>query len=178
MLDYCSLYRKVLLVWCSMTLWEMPGSVFSSLDLKNFICFVFLQVKSASYIKCLPLFDTVCSSIDEAAKEKLAPFSTLSGDESYQNRDLEKVHLRSWLLKKWRCFFLLLFIRHPAKGRVGGCVVWHLRDSGETEIVWFLEPRFLRIFLFLSNYIKSLFGCLSDNVLKYLGFIILWKPTI
>ncbi|KAJ7003974.1 hypothetical protein D5086_006925 [Populus alba] len=31
------------------------------------------------------------SSIDEAAKEKLAPFSTLSGDESYQNRDLEKV---------------------------------------------------------------------------------------
>ncbi|KAK6935320.1 Hydroxymethylglutaryl-coenzyme A synthase, C-terminal domain [Dillenia turbinata] len=29
-------------------------------------------------------------SIDEAAKEKLAPFSSLSGDESYQNRDLEK----------------------------------------------------------------------------------------
>nr|ALD84319.1 hydroxymethylglutaryl-CoA synthase [Morus alba]AOV62768.1 hydroxymethylglutaryl-CoA synthase [Morus alba] len=31
------------------------------------------------------------SSIDEASKEKLAPFSTLSGDESYQSRDLEKV---------------------------------------------------------------------------------------
>lgn len=31
------------------------------------------------------------SSIDEAVQEKLAPFSTLSGDESYQNRDLEKV---------------------------------------------------------------------------------------
>ncbi|KDP25525.1 hypothetical protein JCGZ_20681 [Jatropha curcas] len=31
------------------------------------------------------------SSIDEAGKEKLAPFATLSGDESYQNRDLEKV---------------------------------------------------------------------------------------
>ncbi|KAJ6415268.1 hypothetical protein OIU84_004122 [Salix udensis] len=31
------------------------------------------------------------SSIDEAAKEKLTPFSTLSGDESYQSRDLEKV---------------------------------------------------------------------------------------
>ncbi|WCJ26146.1 Hydroxymethylglutaryl-CoA synthase [Euphorbia peplus] len=30
-------------------------------------------------------------SIDEAGKEKLAPFSTLSGDESYQSRDLEKV---------------------------------------------------------------------------------------
>lgn len=31
------------------------------------------------------------SSVDEAAKEKLGPFSTLSGDESYQSRDLEKV---------------------------------------------------------------------------------------
>lgn len=30
------------------------------------------------------------SSISEEAKEKLAPFSTLSGDESYQSRDLEK----------------------------------------------------------------------------------------
>lgn len=34
-----------------------------------------------------------CSSVDETGKEKLAPFSTLSGDESYQNRDLEKVWL-------------------------------------------------------------------------------------
>ncbi|KAF5729937.1 3-hydroxy-3-methylglutaryl Co-enzyme A synthase [Tripterygium wilfordii] len=31
------------------------------------------------------------SSVDESAKEKLAPFSALSGDESYQSRDLEKV---------------------------------------------------------------------------------------
>ncbi|XP_048320179.1 hydroxymethylglutaryl-CoA synthase [Ziziphus jujuba] len=31
------------------------------------------------------------SSIDEAAKEKLGAFSTLSGDESYSNRDLEKL---------------------------------------------------------------------------------------
>ncbi|XP_052171257.1 hydroxymethylglutaryl-CoA synthase-like [Diospyros lotus] len=30
------------------------------------------------------------SFIDAAAKEKLAPFSTLTGDESYQSRDLEK----------------------------------------------------------------------------------------
>ncbi|KAI4367920.1 hypothetical protein MLD38_016544 [Melastoma candidum] len=30
------------------------------------------------------------SSIDEASKEKLAPFANLSGDESYQSRDLEK----------------------------------------------------------------------------------------
>ncbi|KAA8539863.1 hypothetical protein F0562_026555 [Nyssa sinensis] len=31
------------------------------------------------------------NSIEEAAREKLAPFSTLSSDESYQSRDLEKV---------------------------------------------------------------------------------------
>nr|ADI80347.1 3-hydroxy-3-methylglutaryl coenzyme A synthase [Panax ginseng] len=30
------------------------------------------------------------SSVDESAKEKLAPFSTLTGDESYASRDLEK----------------------------------------------------------------------------------------
>ncbi|KAK9107244.1 hypothetical protein Syun_023255 [Stephania yunnanensis] len=30
-------------------------------------------------------------SVDEDAKEKLAPYSALSGDESYSNRDLEKV---------------------------------------------------------------------------------------
>lgn len=39
---------------------------------------------------CLNI-DFDCSSVDEAAKEKLEPFSTLSGDESYQSRDLEKV---------------------------------------------------------------------------------------
>lgn len=31
------------------------------------------------------------SSVDEAAKEKLAPFSSLTDDESYASRDLEKV---------------------------------------------------------------------------------------
>lgn len=41
------------------------------------------------------LYLSLCSSIDEASKEKLAPFSTLSGDESYQSRDLEKVYLRT-----------------------------------------------------------------------------------
>lgn len=35
-------------------------------------------------------FTRNASSIDDAAKEKLAPFSTLSGDESYQSKDLEK----------------------------------------------------------------------------------------
>ncbi|KAK9125186.1 hypothetical protein Scep_014032 [Stephania cephalantha] len=33
----------------------------------------------------------ITSSVDEDAKEKLAPYSALSGDESYSNRDLEKV---------------------------------------------------------------------------------------
>jgi len=35
----------------------------------------------------------ICSSIDESAKKILAPFESLTGDESYQSRDLEKVHL-------------------------------------------------------------------------------------
>lgn len=33
------------------------------------------------------------SFVDEAVREKLAPFSALSGNESYQSRDLEKVSL-------------------------------------------------------------------------------------
>ena len=37
------------------------------------------------------VFSAFHSSIDEVAKEKLAPFSTLSNDETYQSRDLEKV---------------------------------------------------------------------------------------
>ncbi|GFZ08267.1 hydroxymethylglutaryl-CoA synthase [Actinidia rufa] len=45
------------------------------------IRFVEVQGGDASGMKC---------SVDEAAKEKLAPFSTLTGDESYQSRDLEK----------------------------------------------------------------------------------------
>lgn len=40
--------------------------------------------------KFIPLL-LIFSSIDEAAKEKLAPFSSLTNDESYQSRDLEKV---------------------------------------------------------------------------------------
>lgn len=40
------------------------------------------------YVK---VFSALYSSIDVAAKEKLAPFSALSNDESYQSRDLEKV---------------------------------------------------------------------------------------
>jgi len=33
-----------------------------------------------------------CASfVDEVARETLAPYASLSGDESYQSRDLEKV---------------------------------------------------------------------------------------
>ena len=39
------------------------------------------------------MFASICSSIDEAAKEKFAPFASLSSDESYASRDLEKVQL-------------------------------------------------------------------------------------
>ena len=31
------------------------------------------------------------SSVDESTKEKLAPFASITGDESYASRDLEKV---------------------------------------------------------------------------------------
>lgn len=37
------------------------------------------------------IFGVICSSVDEITKEKFTPFATLSGDESYQSRDLEKV---------------------------------------------------------------------------------------
>lgn len=47
----------------------------------------------------------ICSSINEAAKEKLKPFSSLSGDESYQSRDLEKVN-------RYR-YTLILFLYFP-----------------------------------------------------------------
>ncbi|KAK9098254.1 hypothetical protein Syun_025299 [Stephania yunnanensis] len=42
-----------------------------------------------NYFVCIPL---ITSSVDEDAKEKLAPYSALSGDESYSNRDLEKCY--------------------------------------------------------------------------------------
>ncbi|KAK9166540.1 hypothetical protein Scep_001731 [Stephania cephalantha] len=38
-----------------------------------------------------PPFSFLRSFVDEDANEKLAPYSALSGDESYSNRDLEKV---------------------------------------------------------------------------------------
>lgn len=38
------------------------------------------------------MFGFVSSSVDEAGKQKLEPFTNLNGDESYQSRDLEKVY--------------------------------------------------------------------------------------
>ncbi|XP_019172740.1 PREDICTED: hydroxymethylglutaryl-CoA synthase-like [Ipomoea nil] len=53
-------------------------SPYNKLVQKSFARLIFNDVvRNASYI-------------DEGAKEKLAPFSSLSGDESYSNRDLEK----------------------------------------------------------------------------------------
>nr|GMD75088.1 Hydroxymethylglutaryl-CoA synthase [Ipomoea batatas] len=53
-------------------------SPYNKLVQKSFARLIFNDVvRNASYI-------------DEAAKEKLAPFSSLTGDESYSNRDLEK----------------------------------------------------------------------------------------
>lgn len=54
------------------------------------------------------IFFPYCSSIDEAAKEKFTSYSSLSLDESYQSRDLEKV---------FRCFPFLLFLI-PRENRV------------------------------------------------------------
>lgn len=77
----------------------MPGGYifFPTFENKYFIfetCITVLYV----YL-VVNLFSIICSSIDEAAKEKLAPFSSLTGDESYQSRDLEKVH------SYYRCLF-------------------------------------------------------------------------
>ncbi|KAL9265111.1 Hydroxymethylglutaryl-CoA synthase-like protein [Drosera capensis] len=50
-----------------------------------------LQLVQKSFARLLfNDFTRNASSIDDAAKEKLAPFSTLSGDESDQSKDLEK----------------------------------------------------------------------------------------
>lgn len=50
------------------------------------------------------------SYIDEAAKEKLAPFSSLSNEESYQSRDLEKV----WIIFPFFFFFFLNLLLHQS----------------------------------------------------------------
>lgn len=66
-----------------------------------FFVFLNLQLVQKSFSRLLfNDFTRNASSIDEAAKEKLAPFSSLSNEESYQSRDLEKVcnHLSLFLI--------------------------------------------------------------------------------
>ncbi|KAK0586067.1 hypothetical protein LWI29_000434 [Acer saccharum] len=59
--------------------------------MSNLFPFEYLQLVQKSFARLMYNdFLRNASSIDEAAKEKLGPFSTLSGDESYQSRDLEK----------------------------------------------------------------------------------------
>lgn len=82
--SFCSLYRKVLLGWCSVTSWGILGLLHFSIIWKT--CLIFIQlIHGCSKIN----YD--CSAVDEVAKEKLGPFATLSDNESYQSRDLEKV---------------------------------------------------------------------------------------
>jgi len=52
--------------------------------LENFLIFIQLMHRWLN-------IDYDCSSKDEVTQEKLGPFTTLSDDESYQSRDLEKV---------------------------------------------------------------------------------------
>lgn len=79
----------------------MPGSFFF-LHLSSLYSFIAFRVFIYLFDVLVPgnwlylLFQF--SSVDEAAKEKLGPFSTLSSDDSYQSRDLEKVCFEPWLL--------------------------------------------------------------------------------
>nr|WLF00988.1 hydroxymethylglutaryl-CoA synthase [Santalum album] len=77
---YCNKYEK------------LEGKQFSISDAEYFVFHSpYNKLVQKSFARLL-FNDSLrnASSIDEVTKEKLAPFSTLSGDESYQNRDLEK----------------------------------------------------------------------------------------
>lgn len=64
----------------------------------------------------------ICSSIDESAKKILAPYESLSSDESYQSRDLEKVHF----LPEMFSFFISDFLQLSSSTLLG---------SGENEVL-------------------------------------------
>ncbi|XP_027085226.1 hydroxymethylglutaryl-CoA synthase-like isoform X1 [Coffea arabica] len=71
---------------------KLEGKKFSILDAEYFLFHSpYNKLVQKSFARLL-FNDSLrnASSIDEAAKEKLAPFSSLTGDESYQSRDLEK----------------------------------------------------------------------------------------
>ncbi|ONI06916.1 hypothetical protein PRUPE_5G088900 [Prunus persica] len=72
---------------------KLEGKQFSLADAEYFVFHSpYNKLVQKSFAR-LVFNDSVrnASSIDEAAKEKLAPFASLPGDESYQSRDLEKV---------------------------------------------------------------------------------------
>ncbi|KAL6556786.1 hypothetical protein OROHE_006662 [Orobanche hederae] len=72
---------------------KLEGKQFSIADAKYFVFHSpYNKLVQKSFGRLLfNDFLRSASSIDEAAKEKLAPFSSLTSDESYQSRDLEKV---------------------------------------------------------------------------------------
>ncbi|GFZ06907.1 hydroxymethylglutaryl-CoA synthase [Actinidia rufa] len=71
---------------------KLEGKQFSVVDADYFVFHSpYNKLVQKSFARLLfNDFSRNASSVDEAAKEKLAPFSTLTGDESYQSRDLEK----------------------------------------------------------------------------------------
>ncbi|KAI3812975.1 hypothetical protein L1987_17688 [Smallanthus sonchifolius] len=77
---YCQKYEK------------LQGNQFSMADADYFVFHSpYNKLVQKSFARLV--FDDVArnaSSVDESAKEKLGPFTSLNGDESYQSRDLEK----------------------------------------------------------------------------------------
>ncbi|KAF5800723.1 putative hydroxymethylglutaryl-CoA synthase [Helianthus annuus] len=77
---YCQKYEK------------LQGKQFSMADADYFVFHSpYNKLVQKSFARLV--FDDVArnaSSVDESAKEKLGPFTSLKGDESYQSRDLEK----------------------------------------------------------------------------------------
>ncbi|KAF3782387.1 Hydroxymethylglutaryl-CoA synthase [Nymphaea thermarum] len=72
---------------------KLEGKQFSILD-ADYVAFHSPYNKLVQKSFARLLFDDFlrdASSVEENAKEKFAPFASLSNDESYQNRDLEKV---------------------------------------------------------------------------------------
>ena len=68
-----------------------PNSIcFSSLDSRCKLSGQMFVTKSEAFL--FQFFFKICISfVEKEAREKLEPFASLSGDESYQSRDLEKV---------------------------------------------------------------------------------------
>ncbi|KAL6845982.1 hypothetical protein ACP4OV_023430 [Aristida adscensionis] len=78
--QFCNKYEKLV------------GKQFSISDAEYFVFHSpYNKLVQKSFARlCYNDFMRNCSSIDDDAKEKLQPFSNLTGEESYQSRDLEK----------------------------------------------------------------------------------------